>query len=286
VIVLAGGKARRARSGLLAAGRGLARGAALALALVLWTASPSAQVQPQGPPPPAAAQAQGSGPSLTLQLRGGAAAPDNLGSALEIVLLMTALSMAPAILMTMTCFTRIIIVLSFLKRALSLQELPPALVVTGFSLFLTIFVMKPVADDLYRDAYRPYVSREIGFDEAAQRATARMNAFMLKQTRPEDLKLIIELGGGTRPATPADVPFHVAVPAFVLSEIKTAFQMGFVLFLPFVVIDLVISALLISMGMFTLPPVVVSTPLKLLLFILVDGWDLVVASLAESFAQP
>jgi flagellar biosynthetic protein FliP len=245
---------------------------------------PAAIVQQfQGPPPPPALQPQ-SPAGITLQLHGGASGRDNLGSAVEIVLLMTLLAMAPAIVMTMTCFTRIVIVLSFLKRAMSMQDLPPGLIVTGFALFMTVFVMRPVVSDIHDQAYAPYVEGRMEWKEAAGIATARMNDFMLKQTRDEDVALILELSRTPRPATPKDTPFHVTVPAFVLSEIKTAFQMGFVLFLPFVVIDLVISSILVSMGMFTLPPVVVSTPLKLLLFILVGGWDLVVVSLAESFA--
>lgn len=243
--------------------------------------------QPLGPPPPpATAPANGAapqGPGVTLSLRGGDGR-ENLSSALEIVLLMTLLAMAPAIVMTMTCFTRIVVVLSFLKRAMSMQDLPPAMVTTGFALFMTIFVMRPVVGDIYDNAYVPYVEHRLDWREAADIATTRMNQFMLAQTREEDVALILELSRTPRPATALDTPFHVAVPAFVLSEIKTAFQMGFVLFLPFVVIDLVISSILVSMGMFSLPPVVVSTPLKLLLFILVGGWDLVVTSLAQSFA--
>ncbi|MFM1871835.1 MAG: hypothetical protein RL398_1257 [Planctomycetota bacterium] len=242
--------------------------------------SPLPQLPPTyGPPAPTSGQ----GPGLTLSLRGGDER-ENLGSALEIMLLMTLLAMAPAIVMTMTCFTRIVIVLSFLKRAMSMQDLPPAMITTGFALFMTLFVMKPVVGDIYEQAYLPYVESQMDWREAASIATARMNQFMLAQTREEDVSLILELSRTARPATALETPFHVTVPAFVLSEIKTAFQMGFVLFLPFVVIDLVISAILVSMGMFSLPPVVVSTPLKLLLFILVGGWDLVVVSLAESFA--
>jgi flagellar biosynthetic protein FliP len=230
-----------------------------------------------GPVPP--------GPSVSLQLSGSGATPDNIGGAMEIVLLMTLLSMAPAIVLTMTCFTRIVIVLAFLKRAIAMQELPPAPVVTGFAVFLTMFIMKPVAVDIHTQAYQPYVAKQISLEEAASRASGRLSQFMLKQTRAEDIELVLQLAHAERPATPADVPFHVVVPSFILSELKTSFQMGFVLFLPFVVIDLVISSLLVSMGMFTLPPVVVSTPLKLLLFILVDGWDLVVSSLAQSFME-
>ena len=229
------------------------------------------------PPPP-----QGQGGGLTLSYQTGSGGK-SLGSALEIVLLMTLLAMAPAIVMTMTCFTRIVVVLSFLKRAMSMQDLPPALITTGFALFMTLFVMKPVVNDIYTQAYEPYVAGTMDWKQAAEVAGRRMNQFMLSQTREEDVALILELSRTPRPATALETPFHVAVPAFVLSEIKTAFQMGFVLFLPFVVIDLVISSILVSMGMFSLPPVVVSTPLKLLLFILVGGWDLVVTSLAQSF---
>jgi len=223
------------------------------------------------------------GPGVSLQIRTGDG-KQNLGSAIEIMLLMTLLAMAPAIVMTMTCFTRIVIVLSFLKRAMSMQDLPPALITTGFALFMTIFVMRPVVSDIHDQAYVPYVENRMGWREAADIAAQRMNRFMLAQTREEDVALILELSRTPRPTTAMATPFHVTVPAFVLSEIKTAFQMGFVLFLPFVVIDLVISSILVSMGMFSLPPVVVSTPLKLLLFILVGGWDLVVTSLAQSFA--
>lgn len=228
-------------------------------------------------------QAPPSGPGVTLSFNAGNGRK-TLGSAIEIFLLMTLLAMAPAIVMTMTCFTRIVVVLSFLKRAMSLQDLPPATITTGFALFMTVFVMKPVVADIHDQAYKPYIEERIGWEEAAELATRRMNAFLLAQTRDEDLTLILDLAREPRPSTAAATPFHVAVPAFVLSEIKTAFQMGFVLFLPFVVIDLVISSILVSMGMFSLPPVVVSTPLKLLLFIMVGGWDLVVSSLAQSFA--
>lgn len=265
------------------------RFAALLFALLALLASVRAQTPlgPPAPPAPASGQAPGAqsasaSPGVTLTLNTGNG-PETLGTAIEIVLLMTVLTMAPALLMTMTCFTRIVVVLSFLKRAMSMQDLPPALVTTGFAVFMTVFVMRPVAVDVYEQAWTPYVEQRIDWREAADIAAARMNRFMLAQTREQDVALMLELSDTPRPATPQDTPFHIAVPAFVLSEIKTAFQMGFVLFLPFVVIDLVISSILVSMGMFTLPPVVVSTPLKLLLFILVGGWDLVVVSLAESF---
>lgn len=259
----------------------------IALLLMLFVSAVPARAQGAGvfgPPPaqdPAAAPAA-QGPGFNLSFTSGDGR-ESLGSALEITLLMTLLAMAPAIVMTMTSFTRIIVVLSFLKRAMSMQDLPPALITTGFAVFMTIFIMKPVVTDIYDQAYVPYIANEMEWSEAAGIASARMNQFMLSQTREEDVALILELSRTPRPQTALETPFHVTVPAFVLSEIKTAFQMGFVLFLPFVVIDLVISSILVSMGMFTLPPVVVSTPLKLLLFILVGGWDLVVTSLAQSF---
>lgn len=257
----------------------------LLLCLLVVVAPAAAQGPIPGTPTGTPTGPAAGGPSLSLNLSPGSTQQDTLSGAVQIVLLMTILSLAPALVMTMTCFTRIVIVLSFLKRAMSMQEMPPATVVTGFAVFLTIFLMKPVATDIYEQAYRPYAAQQIGFEQAASVATQRLNRFMLAQTRAEDVQLILDLSKDPRPQMPQDTPFHVTVPAFILSEIKTAFQMGFVLFLPFVVIDLVISSILVSMGMFTLPPVVVSTPLKLLLFILVDGWNLLVTSLAESFTQ-
>jgi flagellar biosynthesis protein FliP len=246
--------------------------------------SPNSAPVTQAPDPgaPASPATASQGPGLTLSINGGDGS-QKLGTAIEIVLLMTLLAMAPALVMTMTCFTRIVVVLSFLKRAMSMQDLPPAMITTGFALFMTIFIMKPVVSDIYDEAYVPYTENKLDWQSAASVATDRLNRFMLAQTREADVALILELSRTPDPETALDTPFHVTVPAFVLSEIKTAFQMGFVLFLPFVVIDLVISSILVSMGMFSLPPVVVSTPLKLLLFILVGGWDLVVMSLAESF---
>lgn len=253
---------------------------------MIGTQAPPSATQNQGPnPAPSLGQQNAKGPTLSLNLNGGTIDPEGLGTALEIVLFMTLLSMAPALVMTMTCFTRIVIVLSFLKRAMSMQELPPPLVVTGFAVFMSIFIMKPVATDVYEQAYLPYSQKEIAFTEAADIAGGRMKQFMLRQTRPDDISLVLRLSNTPRPMTPQELTFDVVVPSFILSEIKTAFQMGFVLFLPFVVIDLVIASILVSMGMFTLPPVVISTPLKLLLFVMVDGWNLVVGSLAESFTQ-
>jgi len=206
-----------------------------------------------------------------------------LSSAVEIVLFLTLLTLAPAIVLSLTSFTRIIIVLSFMKRAMSIQEMPPSMVVTGLAFFLSLFIMKPVLNRLYEDAWVPYTQEQISITEAGKRAETVMSGFLMKQTRESDLALMYEIAKKAPPATPEDVPFHLLVPAFVLSEIKTAFTMGFVLFLPFLVIDIVISSVLISMGMFTLPPIVISTPFKVLLFILVDGWNLVILSAIQSF---
>ena len=223
-------------------------------------------------------------PGIQVNLQTGDTTPQKLSTGVELALFITLLTLAPAIVLSLTSFTRIVIVLSFMKRAMSVQELPPALIVTGFAFFLSLFIMKPTLDRLYTDAWVPYSAEEITLPQAADIADDVMSAFLSKQTRPSDLALMYDVARKPYPKSIEEVPFHLLVPAFVLSEIKTAFQMGFVLFLPFLVIDLVISSVLISMGMFTLPPIVVSTPLKLLLFILVDGWNLVVGSLAQSFA--
>jgi len=226
-----------------------------------------------------------SGGSL-LNLQIGDPKGKRLTSTVEIVLLMTLLTLAPAILLTLTSFTRIIIVLSFMKRAMSIQEMPPSLVVTGLSFFLTIFIMKPVLMDLNTTALQPYQENKITMEEAGKRAESIMGDWLMKQTRVSDLALMYEISDTPMPEESKlreETPFHFLVPAFVISEIKTAFQMGFVLFLPFLVIDIVIASLLISMGMFTLPPVVISTPFKILLFVLVDGWNIVLKSAIESY---
>ncbi len=247
-------------------------------------AGSAGSAQPAGNPTLApATQGTQSSPSANLTLSLPATKRESLGTSIEIVLFMTLLSLAPAIVMSMTCFTRIIIVLSFLRRAMSMQDLPPTLVVTGFALFMSVYIMKPVVTDIKDQAYTPYVQGSIDFEAAAKIAGDRMAKFMHRQTRDKDIALVHSLTSKTKLQDRFAVPFHELVPAFILSEIKTAFQMGFVLFLPFVIIDLVISSILVSMGMFTLPPVVISTPLKLLLFVMVDGWNLVVHSLAESF---
>jgi len=210
--------------------------------------------------------------------------PKQLTGTLQILLFFTVLSLIPALLLTMTSFTRIIIVLSFVRRALSLQTMPPNQVMVGLALFLTMFTMAPVWGKLSAEALTPYRAGEITQSEALGRAGTTMRGFMLKHTRQKDLALFVHTSHLPRPRGPADVPTHVLIPAFVTSELKTAFQMGFVIFLPFLVIDMVVSSILTSMGMFMLPPVMISVPFKILLFVLVDGWHLVLRSLTASFS--
>lgn len=206
-------------------------------------------------------------------------------TAIEIAVLLTVLSLLPAILVTITSFTRIVIVLSFVRRALGVNELPPNPVIIGLSLFLTSFVMAPVGNRIYESSWKPYKAGTIQMEEAGDRAWVEMRGFLVANTRQSEIDLFVEMAKLPPPtdeATP-DLPMRVVVPAFVLSELKTAFQMGFLLFLPFLVIDLVVSSVLLSMGMFMLPPVMISTPFKILLFVLVDGWHLVCQSLVTSF---
>ncbi|NRA94597.1 MAG: flagellar type III secretion system pore protein FliP [Planctomycetes bacterium] len=213
-------------------------------------------------------------------------APDpteDLSAPVKIVLILTALTVLPALVMTVTSFTRIIIVLSFVRKALSVQEMPPNQVLIGLALFLTIIVMNPVIGEVNDQALQPYLDEQISLKEAADRGATSLSGFLLAQTRNEDLVLMVDLTRMEKPETPEDAPLHVLVPAFALSELRTAFQMGFLVYLPFLVVDLVVASVLLSMGMFMLPPVIISTPFKILLFILVDGWDLVVRSLVQSF---
>lgn len=211
-----------------------------------------------------------------------------LSSAVEIAVLLTALSLLPAILISITSFTRIVIVLSFVRRALSVNELPPNPVIIGLALFLTTFVMAPVAERIYTEAWQPYEAGELEATEASGLAWKELRTFLVSNTRESELKLFAEMSDYTPPTDLADgeqpeLPMTVVVPAFVLSELKTAFQMGFLLFLPFLVIDLVVSSILLSMGMFMLPPVMISTPFKVLVFVLVDGWHLICQSVVSSF---
>jgi flagellar biosynthetic protein FliP len=221
-------------------------------------------------------------PSVNIGLSG-SNAPKDMAVTLQVLMMLTVLSLAPAILLLTTAFTRIVIVLSFIRQAIGTQVMPPNQVIVGLSLFLTFFVMAPVANDVYTNAWKPYSAHAITQEVALDRAQAPVRQFMFRQTREKDLALFIKLGKIQRPHTTKDVPTYVLVPAFVTSELKTAFQIGFVIYLPFLIIDMVVASILMSMGMMMLPPVVISLPFKIILFVLVDGWHLLSRALVTSF---
>ncbi len=202
---------------------------------------------------------------------------------MTVFLVISFLSLLPAILVMFTSFTRIVVVLSFLRQAIGSQQIPPNPVIIGLSLFLTLFVMYPTVSVVNRDSITPYVEKRISLVEAVQRAETPMKGFMLRQTREKDIALFLNLGKEKAPALPNDLSMRILVPAFAISELKSAFEIGFLLFLPFLIIDMVVASVLLSMGMMMLPPVMVSLPFKLLLFVLVDGWNLVVGSVVRSF---
>ena len=209
--------------------------------------------------------------------------PKQVSVLIEILLIFTVLSMAPAIILMTTCFTRLVVAFSFLRSALGTQQMPPAQLLIGLSLFLTLFIMTPVLTEMNETAVKPYMSEKIGLQQAYNEGIKPLRAFMFKQTREKDLALFLGVAKMQKPANKDEVPTTVLVPAFVISELKTSFQIGFILFLPFLVIDMVVASVLLSMGMMMLPPVMVSLPFKLLLFVLVDGWYLIVGSLVKSF---
>ena len=207
----------------------------------------------------------------------------NVSAPLQVVLLLTLLSFVPAILMTMTSFTRIVIVFHFLRQALGTQEMPSNQMLIGLTLFLTAFIMAPVAERINDAAVQPAIAGKIDVGEALNRAAPVLRTFMLKQTRQADLALFVDLGKVERPKTPDDLPMRVVIPAYAISELKTGFQMGFFIFVPFLLIDLVVSTTLLSMGMMQLPPAMISLPFKILLFVMIDGWNLLVNSIVRSF---
>ncbi len=202
---------------------------------------------------------------------------------LQILFLLTILSLAPSILIMMTSFTRIIIVLSLVRNALGTQQLPPNAVLVGLALFLTFFVMAPVAKDINDNALQPYLKGDIEFQDGLKLSETAIRDFLYKQTRRKDLTLMINLAKIEKPKTKDDVPTYVLIPSFVISELKTAFQMGFVIYIPFLIIDMVVASTLMSMGMLFLPPILISLPFKVLLFVMADGWHLIVGSLVSSF---
>lgn len=209
--------------------------------------------------------------------------PDDVVNTVKIVLLLTVLTLAPSILIMMTSFTRLVVVFSFLRHAIGTQQMPPNQLLVGLALFLTVFIMSPALIEINSNALQPYLSGKVTQEVAFEKAMAPIRKFMFRQTRDEDLSLFINLAKVEKPKTRADVSSMVLIPAFVISELKTAFQIGFIIFLPFLVIDMVVASVLMAMGMMMLPPVVVSLPFKIMLFVLVDGWGLLVGSLVKSF---
>lgn len=209
--------------------------------------------------------------------------PNEVVNAVKIILVMTVLTLAPAILIMMTSFTRIIVVLSFLRQAMGVQQMPPNQLLVGLALFLTFFIMGPSFTEMNTKGIQPYMKGTISQEQAITETLAPLRKFMFAQTRPADLALFVKLSKIEKPKTLADVPTMALIPAFVISELKTAFQIGFIIFLPFLIIDMVAASVLMAMGMMMLPPVVISLPFKIMLFILVDGWALLVGSMVKSF---
>lgn len=230
---------------------------------------------------PALAQAQGL-PTLTFGI-GEATEPGQVSTALQVLMVLTVLSVAPAILLMTTAFTRVVIVLSFVRQAMGTQQLPPNQIVIGLALFLTLFIMAPVWTKVNETALQPYLNNELSQQLALEKALVPMRDFMLAQTNEKDLGLLMEIARVEAPATRDDVPTLTLIPAFMLSELKRAFQMGFMIYIPFLVVDMVVASVLMAMGMMMLPPPIISLPFKILLFVLVDGWALVVGSLVQSF---
>ncbi len=223
-------------------------------------------------------------PEFSISVGGSQLASDGtMSAAMKIVILMTALSFLPAMVLTTTCFTRIAVVLGMTRTALGTQSLPPNMVITGLAMFLTIAIMGPIFGEMYTEGVKPFMEGTMGQEEAMTKASAPLKKFLVRHSREKDLGLFLDITKTPAPEKPEDVPFHVAVPGFVLSELNTAFQIGFLIALPFLVLDMVVSSVLTSMSMITLPPVVISLPLKLMLFVLVDGWHLIIASVVKTY---
>lgn len=257
----------------------------LAMVVALLVAMPAfAQTAPIAPAAPAAPGAGDAVDRALGQLGGGPNGSGSMSLSLQVLIIMGLLSILPGILLMMTSFTRIIIVLSILRQAMGLQQTPPNQVLIGLSLFLSMFVMAPVISQINTTAIQPYAAGQIGGTDLIKTAGAPLHAFMAKQTRVKDVTMFAEMAKSGPYASPSDIPYSVLLPAFVTSELKTAFQIGFLIFLPFLVIDLVVATVLMSLGMAMLSPTIISLPFKLLLFVLVDGWALTMGSLANSFA--
>ena len=247
--------------------------------------TPSSEIEPVAPPAPVtpvAPVAESEAPGLEIRLGSGEDGEVDMGVAIQLLMLMTLLSVGPGLVMMMTSFMRIIIVLGFLRSAMGLQSTPPNQMMIGMAGFLTFFLMMPIGEQIYDEAIVPLQAEEISSDEAFTRAAEPLRDFMLKQTRPSDIEFFLGVSGSEQTAV-ADLPMRIIIPSFMLSELRTAFQMGFLIFLPFLVVDFVTASVLMSMGMMMMPPVIVSLPFKVLLFVLVDGWFLLFQSLVTSF---
>jgi flagellar biosynthetic protein FliP len=242
-----------------------------AAALVLWAAMPASAQEKALPLP-----------KVSLEI-GKASKPEDIATTLQILFLMTVLSLAPAIMILTTAFTRIIIVFHFLKQAIGTQQVPPAQVLVGLALFLTFFVMAPTWGKMNEAGLQPYLANKISFQDAYDRGVVPLREFMFRQTRDEDLALFVNMAKIDKPQNRDAVPTYALIPAFAISEMRIGFQIGFVLFIPFLIIDMVVSSILMSMGMMMLPPMLISLPFKVLLFIMVDGWHLIVGSVVNSF---
>jgi flagellar biosynthetic protein FliP len=221
-------------------------------------------------------------PKLSVEV-GKATSPEDVSITLQILLLMTILSLAPGILILTTAFTRIIVVFHFLKQAMGTTQMPPSQVLIGLAMFLTFFIMAPTWSKVNDQALQPYLDKKISLADAYEKGVTPLREFMFRQTREEDLGLFMKLANIEKPQSRIEVPIHVLIPAYAISELRIGFQIGFVLFVPFIIIDMVVASVLMSMGMMMLPPMMISMPFKILLFILVDGWHLVINSLMESF---
>ena len=210
--------------------------------------------------------------------------PGQMALTLQILLMLTILSLAPAILIMLTSFARVVVVLAFLRQAMGTQQMPPNQVIIGLALFLTFFIMSPVWQNINKNGIQPYLSEKISQKEALDNSIKPLRRFMFKQTREKDLAMFVNIAKIERPKGPSDVPTHILIPAFIISELKTAFQIGFLIYIPFLILDMVVASILLSMGMLMLPPIMISLPFKLMLFVLVDGWYLIIGSLVKSFA--
>lgn len=249
----------------------------LLISIVMITPVFGAPANPTPPTPPPFPI-----PGITVGLTT-ASTPTQIAAVLQILLLLTVIALAPSILIMLTSFVRIVVVLNFIKRALSLQEMPPNQVIIGLALFLTFFIMSPIFVKVNKEAVKPFVAGELGYEEAYHRAIRPFREFMFLQTREKDLDLFLALAQLPRPKNRSEVPTFVLIPAFIISELKTAFLIGALIYIPFIIIDMVVASVLMSMGMIMLPPVMISLPIKVIVFILVDGWHLITKNVVLSF---